>query len=63
MRNSFYVASPDHSLLHPQTVKRNAEQYDMPLKILSYSELYGGWTMDKVVAEVGKKGNCASSIY
>ncbi|POY76324.1 hypothetical protein BMF94_0519 [Rhodotorula taiwanensis] len=40
------------------TVKRNAEQYDMPLKILSYSELYGGWTMDKVVAEVGKKGNC-----
>ena len=45
--------------MHPQTVKRNAEQYDMPLKILSYSELYGGWTMDKVVAEVGKKGNCA----
>lgn len=33
----------------------------MPLKILSYSELYGGWTMDKVVAEVGKKGNCTSS--
>ncbi|GAA5932185.1 Ncs6p [Sporobolomyces koalae] len=40
------------------TVKRNAEQYGLPLKILSYSELYGGWTMDKVVAEVGKKGNC-----
>ncbi|BGP26937.1 cytosolic thiouridylase subunit Ctu1, partial [Rhodotorula toruloides] len=40
------------------TVKLNAQQYDLPLKILSYSELYGGWTMDKVVAEVGKKGNC-----
>ncbi|CEQ42332.1 SPOSA6832_04148 [Sporobolomyces salmonicolor] len=40
------------------TVKRNAEQYGLPLKILSYSELYGGWTMDRVVAEVGKKGNC-----
>jgi len=42
-----------------QTVKRNAEQYDLPLKILSYSELYGGWTMDRVVSEIGKKGNCA----
>ncbi|BGP34606.1 cytosolic thiouridylase subunit Ctu1 [Rhodotorula toruloides] len=40
------------------TVKLNAQQYDLPLKILSYSDLYGGWTMDKVVAEVGKKGNC-----
>ncbi|TNY20422.1 hypothetical protein DMC30DRAFT_416978 [Rhodotorula diobovata] len=40
------------------TVKRNAEQYDLPLKILSYSELYGGWTMDRVVSEIGKKGNC-----
>lgn len=41
------------------TVKRNAEQYQLPLKILSYDELYGGWTMDKVVQETGKKGNCA----
>ncbi|GAA5928363.1 hypothetical protein JCM3775_000587 [Rhodotorula graminis] len=40
------------------TVKRNAEQYALPLKILSYSELYGGWTMDRVVSEIGKKGNC-----
>jgi cytoplasmic tRNA 2-thiolation protein 1 len=29
----------------------------MPLKILSYGELYG-WTMDAVVAQVGKKNNC-----
>ncbi|SDA02976.1 BZ3500_MvSof-1268-A1-R1_Chr11-1g03245 [Microbotryum saponariae] len=40
------------------TVKRNAVQYELPLKILSYKELYNGWTMDKVVAEIGKKGNC-----
>ncbi|ORY43258.1 hypothetical protein BCR35DRAFT_285424 [Leucosporidium creatinivorum] len=40
------------------TVKRNAVQYDLPLKILSYHELYGGWTMDRVVGEIGKKGNC-----
>ncbi|GAA5853853.1 hypothetical protein JCM8547_007473 [Rhodosporidiobolus lusitaniae] len=40
------------------TVKRNAEQYHLPLKILSYEELYQGWTMDKVVSSIGKKGNC-----
>jgi cytoplasmic tRNA 2-thiolation protein 1 len=40
-----------------ETVKRNAIQYDMPLQIVSYGELYG-WTMDQVVAQVGKKGNC-----
>jgi cytoplasmic tRNA 2-thiolation protein 1 len=40
-----------------ETVKRNAQQYDMPLTILGYDELYG-WTMDQVVEQVGKKGNC-----
>ena len=40
-----------------ETVKRNAVQYDMPLIIVGYDELYG-WTMDQVVAQVGKKGNC-----
>jgi cytoplasmic tRNA 2-thiolation protein 1 len=40
-----------------ETVKRNAQQYDMPLKIVGYDELYG-WTMDQVVATIGKKGNC-----
>jgi len=29
----------------------------MPLKILSYNDLYG-WTMDAVVAQIGKKNNC-----
>ena len=40
-----------------ETVKRNASQYDMPLKIIGYDELYG-WTMDQVVEQIGKKGNC-----
>ncbi|KAH8829802.1 cytoplasmic tRNA 2-thiolation protein 1 [Flagelloscypha sp. PMI_526] len=40
-----------------ETVKRNQEQYSMPLKILSYDELYG-WTMDAIVSEVGRKNNC-----
>jgi len=38
-------------------VKRNQLQYDMPLKILSYDELYG-WTMDAIVSKIGKKNNC-----
>lgn len=40
-----------------ETVKRNAIQYEMPLTILGYDELYG-WTMDQVVGQIGKKGNC-----
>jgi cytoplasmic tRNA 2-thiolation protein 1 len=40
-----------------ETVKRNAIQYGMPLKIVGYDELYG-WTMDQVVETIGKKGNC-----
>jgi len=40
-----------------ETVKRNQIQYDMPLKILSYEELYG-WTMDSIVKHVGRKNNC-----
>jgi cytoplasmic tRNA 2-thiolation protein 1 len=40
-----------------ETVKRNAVQYDMPLTIVGYGELYG-WTMDQVVEQIGKKGNC-----
>lgn len=44
----------DHSL---EAVKRHSEQYGLPLKIVSYAELYG-WSMDQVVAQVGKKGNC-----
>jgi len=40
-----------------ETVKRNAVQYNMPLEIVGYDDLYG-WTMDQVVSQVGRKGNC-----
>lgn len=40
-----------------ETVKRNQTQYNMPLEILSYNDLYG-WTMDRVVSTIGKKNNC-----
>ena len=42
-----------------ETVKRNEKQYGIPLKIVSYDELYG-WSMDSIVAKIGKKNNCAS---
>lgn len=40
-----------------ETVKRNQQQYELPLKIISYHELYG-WSMDDIVREVGRKNNC-----
>lgn len=40
-----------------ETVKRNQQQYDLPLTIVSYEELYG-WTMDAIVKQVGLKNNC-----
>lgn len=40
-----------------KTVERNKMQYGLPLKILSYEELYG-WTMDKIVKVIGLKNNC-----
>lgn len=40
-----------------ETVKRNRDDYEIPLKILSYKELYG-WTMDEIVKEIGRKNNC-----
>lgn len=43
-----------------ETVKRNQQQYDLPLKVLGYGELYG-WTMDQIVREVGRKNNCESA--
>jgi len=40
-----------------ETVKRNQVQYSLPLKIVSYEELYG-WTMDAIVQKIGLKSNC-----
>ncbi|XP_012282272.1 cytoplasmic tRNA 2-thiolation protein 1 [Orussus abietinus] len=40
-----------------ETVKQNRDDYNIPLKILSYKDLYG-WTMDEIVAQIGRKNNC-----
>ncbi|KAJ4830383.1 nucleotidyltransferase [Turnera subulata] len=40
-----------------ETVKRNEVQYGLPLKIVSYKDLYG-WTMDEIVKMIGLKNNC-----
>ncbi|KAK9464816.1 hypothetical protein V1512DRAFT_267499 [Lipomyces arxii] len=41
-----------------ETVKRNSVQYGMKLHIVSYHELYEGWSMDNIVNQVGMKNNC-----
>lgn len=50
----FFPGYRDDSL---ETVKQNRDDYEMELKILSYEELYG-WTMDRIVGEIGKTNNC-----
>lgn len=40
-----------------ETVKRNEIQYKIPLKVLSYTDLYG-WSMDEIVKQVGLRNNC-----
>ncbi|ONK61281.1 uncharacterized protein A4U43_C08F28070 [Asparagus officinalis] len=40
-----------------ETVKRNEIQYGLPLKVVSYKDLYG-WTMDEIVKAIGLKNNC-----
>jgi hypothetical protein len=37
--------------------KIDPPQYGIPLKIVSYKDLYN-WTMDEIVAKIGKKNNC-----
>lgn len=39
------------------TVKRNQVQYDLPLEIVSYKDLYN-WTMDEIVACAGIRNSC-----
>lgn len=34
-----------------KTVEQNRDDYEMPLKVLSYKDLYG-WTMDEIVKQV-----------
>ena len=64
---SFFSSSTRLTICFPfgspkQTVKRNQVQYDLPLKILSYDELYG-WTMDRIVETVGRKNNCELRLH
>ena len=40
-----------------ESVKRNQADYDVPLLIVGYQELYG-WSMDAIVEAIGKKNNC-----
>ena len=40
-----------------ETVKKNQKTYELPLKIVSYKDLYG-WTMDEIVKEIGMTNNC-----
>lgn len=40
-----------------ETVEQNRDDYGIPLKILSYKDIYG-WTMDDIVKQVGRKNNC-----
>jgi cytoplasmic tRNA 2-thiolation protein 1 len=43
-------------------VKRNREEYGIPLQIVTYQELYG-WTMDAIVAATGKRNNCTTPCF
>lgn len=40
-----------------ETVKQNQKDYNLPLKIISYRDLFG-WTMDEIVKLIGLNGNC-----
>lgn len=40
-----------------ESVRRNQEQFCLPLKVVSYKELYG-WTMDDIVGQIGLRNNC-----
>ena len=40
-----------------ETVKKNQQEYALPLTILSYEQIYG-WTMDAIVSKIGKRNNC-----
>lgn len=40
------------------TVVRNSTQYGLPLTVLSYADLYKGWTVDAVARATGTGSNC-----
>lgn len=40
-----------------ETVARNEQEYNVPLTVVSYEQMYG-WSMDSVVEAVGRTSNC-----
>ncbi|KAL6526476.1 cytosolic thiouridylase subunit Ctu1 [Orobanche gracilis] len=57
-KECFYVVFEDE--IHRAIVNNNLfleEKYGLPLKVVSYKELYG-WTMDDIVKLIGLKNNC-----
>eukprot|EP01054_Gregarina_sp_Poly1_P005198 Gregarina_sp_Poly_1__5197@NODE_2754_length_1756_cov_182_014210_g1476_i1_p2_GENE_NODE_2754_length_1756_cov_182_014210_g1476_i1NODE_2754_length_1756_cov_182_014210_g1476_i1_p2_ORF_typecomplete_len207_score19_05ATP_bind_3/PF01171_20/7_9e31PAPS_reduct/PF01507_19/3_6e07ThiI/PF02568_14/0_00016QueC/PF06508_13/0_00034tRNA_Me_trans/PF03054_16/0_0024NAD_synthase/PF02540_17/0_011XAF1_C/PF18608_1/16XAF1_C/PF18608_1/70_NODE_2754_length_1756_cov_182_014210_g1476_i111061726 len=34
-------------------------KYNLPLKVISYEDIYEGWTMDRIVGVIGGKQNCS----
>eukprot|EP01017_Pseudomicrothorax_dubius_P047215 TRINITY_DN8441_c0_g2_i1.p1 TRINITY_DN8441_c0_g2~~TRINITY_DN8441_c0_g2_i1.p1 ORF type:complete len:153 (+),score=35.44 TRINITY_DN8441_c0_g2_i1:115-573(+) len=44
------------------TVEKNKKTYGLPLKVVSYRDLYG-WTMDEIVQAIGKTNNCTCLLY
>lgn len=42
-------------------MKRNKDEYQLPLKVVSYKDLYG-WTMDAIVKEIGLRNNCKQPL-
>ncbi|KAM0686500.1 cytosolic thiouridylase subunit Ctu1 [Conglomerata obtusa] len=40
-----------------ETVRQNQQEYNLPLRIVSYEE-YFGHTMDQIVKKIGRKSNC-----
>ena len=52
------VLTPDSMQRVPLTAGMCCvSQYQIPLTVVSYKELYG-WTMDEIVREIGTKNNC-----
>lgn len=41
------------------TVKQNSKDYNLPLRIVSYEQLYSGWSMDKIVGQTGGRNSCS----
>lgn len=41
-----------------ECVHRAQQRYGLPLTVLSYTDLYKGWTMDRIVATIGNKSTC-----